>query len=95
MCIYLHIKKWNIVPQQTDVFKTPPPHDIDVTGVQGTLSSATASMSIISQPPKMKRIQMTANAAQQIQGCHQAGNYSLCQRERKRQMASWCNMWSI
>ena len=47
MCIYCRIKKWNIVPQQTAVFKTPPPNEIDVAGVQGTLSSVTASLSVI------------------------------------------------
>ncbi len=47
MCIYCRIKKWNIVPQQTAVFKTPPPNEIDVAGVQGTLSSVTASLTVI------------------------------------------------
>jgi hypothetical protein len=47
MCTYCRIKKWNIVPQQTDVFKTPLFNEIDVARFQGTLSSVTSSLSAI------------------------------------------------
>ena len=66
MCIYCRIKKWQIIPKR-DVYKTPPPTTVDVSGQQGTLSSVTASaVSVTAPPQKVKRVRMTASAAQTV-----------------------------
>ena len=65
-CIYRHTKKWNIIPK-TNVYTTPPPTTVDVSGLQGTLSSVTASAKdVTAPPPKVNRVRMTASAAQSV-----------------------------
>ena len=66
MCIYRRIKKWQIIPKR-DVYKTPPPTTVDVSGQQGTLSSVTVSAESVTAPPqKVKHVRMTASAAQTV-----------------------------
>jgi hypothetical protein len=65
-CMYCRIKKWNIIPK-TNVYTTPPPTTVDVSGLQGTLSSVTASAEdVTAPPPKVNHVRMTASAAQSV-----------------------------